>query len=92
MIIITVFFYSWLITHFQPLQDIINIINTKRLNRPVKWFVNNILNIPKCMMCCGFWLMLIMSGSILMASIMAFSNFWYKKLLGYYEEYEKMDM
>ena len=88
MIFLQVFFYSWLITHFQPLKELINWIKPNRFN----YIIKSLFKVPTCMFCCGFWLMLILTGNIFYAAIIAFINFWYGKIFLYCEEYEKIDM
>lgn len=68
----------WLITRFQPLQMILDILPD-----------NLILNIFKlllsCLMCLSTWTILIITGSLFLAAAGAFIAFWYDKLIGPYE-------
>ena len=69
------FIISWLVTRFQPITMILDVL-------PDKLIYNLIRLLLSCLMCFSFWFTLIMTGSIVTASIAAFVGFWYDKILG----------
>lgn len=75
---IKIFFLSWLITRFQPIQMLLEALPDRLLNNIIKLLFS-------CLMCMSFWTTLIYTGDIFMSSAMAFIGFWYDKIIGFYE-------
>jgi len=85
MIILQIFILSWLITRFDPLQQIINYIQTQTKLKDI-WF-----KLFRCMMCLSFWSTLIITHDIFIAATTSFISFWYDRLLGDYETFTKLN-
>lgn len=89
--ILHTFILSWLITHFSPLKMLAELLLSKKMN-PMVSILISIMTLPiYCLMCCSFWTGLILSGNIYIASLTAFIGFWYDKILGPTENYEKLN-
>lgn len=73
--LISIWLVSWLITHFEPLNMVLELL-------PDKLFWNLIRLLLTCLKCVSFWLTFIWTGSILFATALAFISFWYDKLIG----------
>ena len=75
---IKIFLLSWMITRFQPIQMLMEIL-------PDKLIYNLIKLLLTCLMCVSFWSSLLITGNIFVASGVAFVGFWYDKIIGFYE-------
>lgn len=75
---IKIFFGSWLLTRFQPLQMLLEVLPDFLITNIVKLLFT-------CLMCLSFWSTLVFTGDFVFASIMAFIGFWYDKIIGFYE-------
>jgi len=75
---IKMFILSWMITRFQPLQIILEMLPNKLIYNFTKLLFS-------CLMCVSFWSTLIWTGDIFIASGVAFVGFWYDKIIGFYE-------
>jgi hypothetical protein len=72
------FFFSWLLTRFQPIQMLLEAL-------PGNLLCNVFKLLFTCLMCMSFWTTLIYTGDFMFASVMAFIGFWYDKIIGFYE-------
>jgi hypothetical protein len=81
--LIKIFLLSWVITRFEPIQWVGELL-------PDNLLFNIIKTLLTCLKCCSFWLTLIWTGDIFQASLMAFIGFWYDKIIGYYENRIKL--
>lgn len=71
----TIWIISWFITHFEPLQMILELLPNKLLPNLFKLLIT-------CLKCLTFWVTLIWTGNIYWASLIAFISFWYDKIIG----------
>jgi hypothetical protein len=94
MILLKVFLLSWLITKFEPLKLLMDFISIKTVNNKLQIIYSIIHSIVylmvTCLMCCNFWTALILTNDIYLSAASAFIGFWYHKLLGYYENFERL--
>lgn len=74
MIYIKIFFLAWVITKFEPIEMILELL-------PDKLFYNVIRLVFSCLMCCLFWTTFALTGNIFAASFMAYIGFWYNKFI-----------
>ncbi len=65
---------AWLITGFDPLKRLINLIP----EGIVKFYTQTLFS---CLKCCSFWVCLMLSGNIFLAAGTAFIAYWYDYLL-----------
>jgi hypothetical protein len=73
--LISIWLVSWLITRFEPLQMLLEALPNKLLYNLFKLLIT-------CLKCVSFWMTLIITKDIFMASGMAFISFWYDKIIG----------
>lgn len=96
LLLAKIFILSWFIVKFQPFKNILNALPIKQLD-PLKQIaiLPNLLfllfQIISCLMCTSFWLSLIITQNIYIASLSAFISFWYYKIFGYKEELTKFN-
>ena len=84
ILLIKIWFICWFLTHFEPLDMILE-------GMPNKLLYNIIKLLLTCLMCSTFWLTLIVTQSLWIASIMAFISFWYDKIIGPMENRIKLN-
>lgn len=70
-----IFILSWVITRFEPLQMVLEIL-------PDKLITNTIKLLLSCLKCVSFWMALIVTHDIFLASTLCFISFWYDKFIG----------
>lgn len=80
MIEIKLFILTWFIVHFEPLNNILNYLYGLKFKKPISLLIKFILKITNCMMCCSFWMSLLFTQDIYIASLMAFIGFWYERI------------
>jgi hypothetical protein len=73
--LIGIWLVSWFITRFEPLQMILELLPNKLLPNLFKLLIT-------CLKCVSFWITLIYTGNIVLASGMAFISFFYDKFIG----------
>ena len=73
--LIGIWLVSWFITRFEPLQMILELLPNKLLYNLFKLLIT-------CLKCVSFWITLIYTGNIVLASGMAFISFFYDKFIG----------
>jgi hypothetical protein len=73
--LISIWLVSWFITRFEPLQMILELLPNKLLYNLFKLLIT-------CLKCVSFWITLIYTGNIVLASGMAFISFFYDKFIG----------
>ena len=71
---IKLFLLAWVITRFEPIQIVLELIPDNLVFNLLKLLVS-------CLKCVLFWLVLIFTYDIFLASGMAFIAFWYDKLI-----------
>ena len=74
-LLISIWLVSWLITRFEPLQMALELLPNKLLYNLFKLLIT-------CLKCVSFWMTLIITEDIFIASGMAFVSFWYDKVIG----------
>lgn len=82
-ILISIWLMSWVITRFEPIHIILEFL-------PDNIFFNLLRLLLTCLKCVSFWLTLILTGSILWSSALAFISFWYDKVIGPIENRVKL--
>jgi hypothetical protein len=73
--LIGIWLVSWFITRFEPLQMILELLPNKLLYNLFKLLIT-------CLKCVSFWITLIYTQNIVLASGMAFISFFYDKFIG----------
>jgi hypothetical protein len=73
--LIGIWLVSWFITRFEPLQMILELLPNKLIYNLFKLLIT-------CLKCVSFWITLIYTGNIVLASGMAFISFFYDKFIG----------
>lgn len=73
--LISIWLVSWFITRFEPLQMILELLPNKLLYNLFKLLIT-------CLKCLTFWITLVYTQNIVLASAMAFISFWYDKWVG----------
>ncbi len=68
------FLLSWLITRFEPIQMILELMPDKLIPNLFKLLLT-------CLKCVLLWLTLIYTGNIFLAAGMSFIGFWYDKFI-----------
>jgi len=81
---IKMFLLCWIITRFKPIEMILDLL-------PDRLIFNMIKLLLSCLMCMSFWMTLIFTADIFMASAVGFIGFWYDKILGFYENRIKLN-
>jgi len=75
ILMISIFLISWVISRFEPIKMIEEMLPDK--------LVYNLLRLMiTCIKCLIFWITLIWTGNIILASAGAFIGFWYDKFIG----------
>lgn len=74
ILMIKLFLLAWVITRFEPIQIVLELIPDNLVFNLLKLLVS-------CLKCVSFWLVLIFTYDIFLASGMAFIAFWYDKLI-----------
>jgi hypothetical protein len=72
---ISIFLVSWVISRFEPFTMILEVL-------PDKLLYNLFRLLLTCIKCLMFWITLIYTENIVLASGMAFIGFWYDKFIG----------
>jgi hypothetical protein len=79
IILIKIFLITWLITSFEPLQDVLTNLFDKiyqRTNKnPLKRIYDSLYTILTCQKCLSFWTTLIITQNIFMACGVSFVAF-----------------
>ena len=73
--LISIWLVSWLITRFEPLQMLLELLPNKLIYNLFKLLIT-------CLKCVSFWMTLFITQNIFLASAMAFISFWYDKIIG----------
>ena len=73
--LIGIWLVSWFITRFEPLQMVLELLPNKLLFNLFKLLIT-------CLKCVSFWITLVYTQNIILASGMAFISFWYDKFIG----------
>ena len=73
--LIGIWLVSWFITRFEPLQMVLELLPNKLLFNLFKLLIT-------CLRCLSFWITLVYTQNIILASGMAFISFWYDKFIG----------
>jgi len=68
------FLLAWVITRFEPIQMLLELLPDNLVSNLIKLLLS-------CLKCVLFWSVLIFTGDIFLASMMAFIGFWYDKLI-----------
>ena len=84
LILLKIFFLSWMIVRFEPLQWLLDLL-------PNNLFKYIIITMTTCLKCSNFWLGLILTGNIFLASGMAFIGMLYEKTIGSWETKIKLN-
>jgi hypothetical protein len=71
----TIWIICWVITRFEPLQMVLELLPNKLLWNLFKLLIT-------CLKCLTFWVTLIWTEDIFSASLIAFISFWYDKVIG----------
>ena len=70
-----IWFVCWMITRFEPLQMVLELLPNKLIPNLFKLLVT-------CLKCLSMWVTLIYTGDIFLASLMCFISFFYDKWIG----------
>ena len=73
--LLKIFMISWFVSRFEPIQMVLEVL-------PNKLAYNLIRLLTSCLKCLAFWITLIYTGDLFLASLMAFIGFWYDKIIG----------
>jgi hypothetical protein len=73
--LISIWLVSWFITRFEPLQMILELLPNKLIPNLFKLLIT-------CLKCVSFWLTLVWTQNIVLASGIAFVSFFYDKFIG----------
>lgn len=73
-----VFFLSWFIVRFEPVSWLVDLL-------PNNIFKYIIVVLTTCLKCSNFWMTLLFTHDIFLASIMAFIGMLYEKTIGSWE-------
>jgi hypothetical protein len=84
IILIKVFFLSWFIVRFEPIQWILDLLP----NNILKYIL---ITMTTCLKCSNFWIGLILCQDIFIASGMAFIGMLYEKTIGKFETSIKLN-
>lgn len=75
-----VFILSWLLTHFTPIKMIIDTIPMTKW-KPIPSILISTITLPfLCLMCCCFWVGLIMTGDIYQAATASILGWLFTKV------------
>jgi hypothetical protein len=72
---ISIFLVSWVISRFEPFTMLLEILPDNLISNLFRLMLT-------CIKCLMFWITLIYTGDIILASGMAFIGFWYDKFIG----------
>jgi hypothetical protein len=78
LVLLKVFFLSWMIVRFEPLGWILDLL-PKGLPKYL------LIVLTTCLKCSNFWLGLILTGDIFISSGLAFIGMLYEKTIGKWE-------
>lgn len=70
-----IFILSWTITHFEPFHMVLELLPNKLIPNLIKLLLT-------CLKCVTFWLSLILTHDIYVASTLCFVAFFYDKFIG----------
>ena len=73
--LIGIWLVSWFITRFEPLQMVLELLPNKLLFNLFKLLIT-------CLKCVSFWITLVYTQNIVLASGIAFVSFFYDKFIG----------
>lgn len=73
--LIGIWLVSWFITRFEPLQMVLELLPNKLLYNLFKLLIS-------CLKCVSFWITLLYTENLILASAIAFVSFWYDKFIG----------
>jgi len=90
ILILKCFILGWFVNNFTPLQNLFTAILSYNLKPVYKLTVQTMLQVVSCQKCATFWVTLIYTGNIFLASFMAFIALIYTNRLKCYEEYIKI--
>ncbi len=77
--LIGIFFVSWMISRFDPIDWFMDALKeADKYN--IFWMILD--SLISCIKCNMFWITWVMTGSLYLASGMAFVGFWYDKVIG----------
>lgn len=71
----SIWLICWFITRFEPLQMTLELLPNKLIYNLFKLLIT-------CLKCLSFWVTLVWTENIILASGMAFISFWYDKIIG----------
>lgn len=74
-LLIGIWLVSWFITRFEPLQMVLELLPNKLIYNLFKLLIT-------CLKCVSFWITLVYTENIVLASGMAFISFFYDKFIG----------
>lgn len=75
LILIKVFLLSWLITRFEPIQMVLELL-------PDNLVINLFRLLLTCLKCVLLYMTFVFTGDIFLAAGMSFVGFWYDKFIG----------
>lgn len=75
VILIKVFLLSWLITRFEPLQMLLELLPDKLISNLFRLLLS-------CLKCVLLYATFAFTGDIFLAAGMSFIGFWYDKFIG----------
>ena len=75
-----IFIISWLITNFSPIKMLIDLIPVRKLNPILSIGISTIILPLTCLMCCCFWLGLILTGSVTTAATASFIGYIWSQI------------
>ena len=84
ILMIKIFLLSWMIVRFEPIQWCLDLL-------PNNLFKYIIVTMTSCLKCSNFWIGLILSGDIFIASGLAFIGMLYEKTIGNWETKIKLN-
>jgi amino acid permease len=89
-IILKCLILGWFVNNFQPIKTLFAAILGYNLRPIFKFVITMLLEIISCQKCATFWVCLIYTGDIFLASFCAFLALLYTNRLKCYEEYIKI--
>ena len=79
MIFIQIFLITWLVTRFEPLKIILELLPDKYI------LLNMVILLLTCSKCFAFWFSLIYTQDIFISAFMSFMMMIYEKTIGFWE-------
>lgn len=79
MIFIQIFLITWLVTRFEPLTMILELLPDKYI------LLNMVILLLTCSKCFAFWFSLIYTQDIFISAFMSFMMMIYEKTIGFWE-------